>query len=66
METEKSLSAVSSASALLQFVNEKLLVGSEEKMDLETRLFQDGWIDSLRLLQLIAFLEEQSKQTIPR
>jgi acyl carrier protein len=65
MEAEKTLPAIPSVYALLQFVNEKLLADSDAKMNFDTPLFQDGRIDSLTLLQLIAFLDEQSDRAIP-
>jgi acyl carrier protein len=57
--------AADKRSSLLQFVNEKLLAGSDAKISFDTPLFQDGRIDSLKLLQLIAFLDEQSDRAIP-
>jgi acyl carrier protein len=65
METEKSLSAIPSACALLQFVNEELLANSKPTAGIETPLFEDGRIDSLKLLRLIAFVEEHSNRSIP-
>jgi acyl carrier protein len=51
--------------ALLQFVNEQLLTGAEPTIAIDTPLFEDGRIDSLKLLRLIAFVEEQSNRSIP-
>jgi len=50
---------------LLQFVNEDLLAGSKRKVDMDTQLFEDGWLDSMKILQLIAFLEIESGRRIP-
>jgi acyl carrier protein len=50
---------------LLTFVNDRLLADSEKKAGLDTPLFEDGWIDSLKILHLIAFVEIQSGRTIP-
>jgi acyl carrier protein len=53
------------AQKLLLFVNDELLAGSEKKAGLDTSLFDDGWIDSLKILHLIAFVEVQSGRKIP-
>jgi acyl carrier protein len=45
-------------------VNEGLLADSEKKVRPETPLFDEGWIDSLKILQLIAFLEVRSGHKI--
>jgi acyl carrier protein len=50
---------------LLRFVNEDLLAGSAAKVDLDTPLFDDGRLDSLKILRLIAFLELKSGRKIP-
>ena len=50
---------------LLKFVNDDLLAGSEKKAGPDTPLFDDGWIDSLKILHLIAFVEIQSGKRIP-
>jgi acyl carrier protein len=55
----------SSSQVLLQFVNDSLLGGSGKKVDVDTPLFEDGWLDSLKILQLIAFLELKSGRKIP-
>ncbi len=55
----------SSSQALLQFVNESLLGASARKVNVDTPLFEDGWLDSLKILQLIAFLELKSGRKIP-
>lgn len=55
----------SSAETLLQFVNEDLLGSSGKKMALDTPLFEEGGLDSLKILKLIAFLEIESGRKIP-
>jgi acyl carrier protein len=50
---------------LLQFVNDELLGGSRPPVSADTPLLEDGRIDSLKLLRLIAFVEEQSNRSIP-
>jgi acyl carrier protein len=50
---------------LLKFVNEDLLAGSQAKVAADTALFDEGRIDSLKILRLIAFLEVRSGQKIP-
>jgi acyl carrier protein len=55
----------SAAQNLLRFVNEELLAGSERRAGVDTPLFEDGWIDSLKILHLIAFVEIESGRRIP-
>ena len=50
---------------LLKFVNDDLLAGFDKKAGVDTPLFDDGWIDSLKILHLIAFVEIQSGRRIP-
>ena len=50
---------------LLKFVNDDLLAASQKKAGPDTPLFDDGWIDSLKILHLIAFVEMQSGRKIP-
>jgi acyl carrier protein len=50
---------------LLKFVNEDLLADSQEKVAPDTALFDEGRIDSLKILRLIAFLEVRSGKKIP-
>ena len=57
--------ANSPADSLLQFVNEQLLAGSRPTVRIDTPLFEDSRIDSLKLLQLIGFVEELSNRQIP-
>jgi acyl carrier protein len=54
-----------SAETLLQFVNDDLLGGSEKKVAVDTPLFEEGGLDSLKILKLIAFLELESGRKIP-
>ena len=51
--------------SLLKFVNEDLLAGSQEKVAPDTALFDEGRVDSLKILRLIAFLEVRSGRKIP-
>ena len=50
---------------LLRFVNDDLLADSEKKVECDTALFDEGWIDSLKILRLIAFLEVTGGKKIP-
>jgi acyl carrier protein len=50
---------------LLRFVRGELLGGRPIAIDADTYLFADGLIDSLKILQLIAFLELQIGRQIP-
>lgn len=54
-----------SLESLLQFVNDDLLADSVRKASANTPLFDEGWIDSLKILHLIAFLEVKSGRKIP-
>ena len=56
---------VISEKILLDFINQELLSDKEGQVDELTPLFQEGWIDSLKILQLIAFLEVQRGTDIP-
>jgi acyl carrier protein len=51
--------------SLLKFVNEDLLTGPQDKVAPDTALFDEGRIDSLKILRLIAFLEVRSGKKIP-
>jgi acyl carrier protein len=51
--------------SLLRFVNQDLLAASAEKVEADTPLFEDGRIDSLKILILIAFLEKKAGKKIP-
>jgi acyl carrier protein len=50
---------------LLAFVRAELLSGRPIEIDAETHLFAEGLIDSLKVVQLIAFLELQIGREIP-
>lgn len=50
---------------LLEFVRRDLLRHSEMTIDEDTYLFDEGLIDSLKILQLIAFVEVETGRTIP-
>jgi acyl carrier protein len=50
--------------ALLVFVREDLLEGRDVEIDADTSLFEEGMVDSLGILRLIAFLEIQIGRTI--
>ena len=52
-------------SRLLEYVRSDLLRRSDVIIDENTYLFDDGLIDSLKILQLIAFVEIETGQTIP-
>ena len=51
--------------ALLRFVREDLLAGRDVSIDPDTYLFEDGVVDSLAILPLIAFVEQQCGRSIP-
>jgi len=48
---------VQGAEPLLQYINEELLASSGRVATEETPLFDDGWINSLQILKLIAWIE---------
>jgi nucleoside-diphosphate-sugar epimerase/acyl carrier protein len=50
---------------ILDFVRTSLLGGRPVPIDADTYLFDDGLIDSLKILQLIAFIEGEIGRTIP-
>ena len=52
-------------SRLLDFVRDDLLRRNDVAIDEHTYLFDDGLIDSLKILRLIAFVEIETGQTIP-
>jgi acyl carrier protein len=52
-------------SRLLEFVRGDLLRRTDVAIDENTYLFDDGLIDSLKILQLIAFVEIETGRTIP-
>ncbi len=50
---------------LLAYINGELLSGKGVQAASDTRLFEDGWIDSLSILKLIAFIELMTGREIP-
>ena len=53
------------AQKLLQFINGELLAGTGRVAAEDTSLFDDGWINSLHILKLIAWIEVASRRDIP-
>ena len=53
------MTAAELEAAVLAFVNEKLLAGRPQ-VSATDRLFEDGHLDSLRVLELIAFVERET------
>ena len=51
--------------ALVEFVNRDLLEDKGVAVDAETALFEDGKLDSLNILRLIAFVETRRGRSIP-
>ena len=51
--------------ALLKFVNAELLLRSNRTIDVDSALFEDGIIDSLKILHLLAFIESAIGRAIP-
>jgi acyl carrier protein len=50
---------------LLAFINDELLADPNRRANPDTALFEDGWIDSLKILRLIAYVEILIDRTIP-
>jgi len=50
---------------LLEYVNGVLLRGTSHQVDPDTPLFDVGMVDSLKILQLIAFVETRAGRAIP-
>lgn len=50
---------------LVDFVNRDLLRDTTRRVDVDTYLFETGLVDSLRILQLIAFIEVRTGRAIP-
>lgn len=50
--------------ALVTFIERDLLVGRAGEIHAETYLFADGLIDSLKILQLVAFVERATGRSI--
>jgi acyl carrier protein len=51
--------------ALVSFINDELLFGSNRRIDVDSPLFEDGSIDSLKILHLLAFIESAIGRAIP-
>ena len=57
---------ISNAQArLLSYVNNELLAERNLRAETDTPLFADGWIDSLSILKLIAYVELLIGREIP-
>ena len=56
---------MSSLDALVAFVSRELVRDCSVAIDADTPLFEDGLIDSLNILQLIAFVEARRGRAIP-
>lgn len=50
---------------LLNYINEELLTDPTRRAEPDTPLFEDGSIDSLKILKLIAFVELIIGRNIP-
>jgi acyl carrier protein len=50
---------------LMEFVRRELIGTGVGPIDEETYLFDDGLVDSLKILQVIAFVEIETGRTIP-
>jgi acyl carrier protein len=50
---------------LLNYINGELLTDPTRRAAPDTPLFEDGWIDSLKILKLIAFVELMIGCNIP-
>jgi acyl carrier protein len=50
---------------LLNFINGELLTDPRRRAAPDTLLFEDGWIDSLKILKLIAYVELMIGRNIP-
>lgn len=59
------LLTVHAAEQLLLYINGELLVGSGRVATEDTPLFDDGWINSLQILRLIAWIEVAVGYDIP-
>jgi acyl carrier protein len=53
------------AEQLLEYINGELLGSSGRVATEDTPLFDDGWIDSLHVLKLIAWIEVAMGRNIP-
>ena len=50
---------------LVAFINRELLQNANRAVDVDSPLFQDGLIDSLKILHLLAFIESAIGRSIP-
>jgi acyl carrier protein len=50
---------------LLAYINRELLTDPTHHAEGDTPLFEDGWIDSLKILKLIAYVELIAGREIP-
>jgi acyl carrier protein len=50
---------------LLNYINGELLNDPTRRANPDTPLFEDGWIDSLKILKLIAYVELMIGRNIP-
>jgi len=50
---------------LLAYINGELLTDPMRRAEPDTPLFEDGWIDSLKILKLIAYVELMIGRNIP-
>jgi acyl carrier protein len=50
---------------LLNYINGELLTDPTRRASSDTPLFDDGWIDSLKILKLIAYIELMIGRNIP-
>jgi acyl carrier protein len=50
---------------LLNYINGELLTDPSRRAAPDTPLFEDGWIDSLKILKLIACIELMIGRSIP-
>ena len=50
---------------LIEFINRDLLRGRPHRVEADTYLFESGLVDSLKILQLIAFIEVRTGREIP-
>jgi acyl carrier protein len=50
---------------LLNYINRELLTDPMRRAVPDTLLFEDGWIDSLKILKLIAYIELMIGRNIP-
>jgi acyl carrier protein len=56
---------MSTSSLLLEYIKKELAVGSKRNIQMDDDLLSAGIIDSLGVLQLVAFIEEQFNIQMP-